>query len=190
MALFAEHGLNEAKLQSPHIFNTRMKSVEPRSFSYITNNINEKAVASLNQTGGTGFTLSPLFRFHNDDHGCDPTGLGWWMYTHFRGKGHTTVCMISAYQLCKNKRDYGSVWNQHCQYLCDHRNIVDPDHRAIFDAELLEEVRVRMNTGDSVVLGVDNNSDVCTNVLAKGLEDLGLHETILSLHAPASSPAT
>ena len=50
MALFAKYGLNEAKLQSPHLFNTRMKSVEPHSFSYITNNINEKAIASWNQT--------------------------------------------------------------------------------------------------------------------------------------------
>ena len=54
MALFAEHGLNETKLQPPHLFNTRMKSVEPHSFPYITNNINEKAFASWNQTGGTG----------------------------------------------------------------------------------------------------------------------------------------
>ena len=42
VAMFAEHGLNEAKLQLPHLFNTRMKSVEPRSFSYITNNINKR----------------------------------------------------------------------------------------------------------------------------------------------------
>ena len=91
MALFAEHGLNKAKLQSPYLFNTRMKSVEPRYFSYITNNINDEAVASWNQTEGVGFTLSPLFRSHKDDHGCDPTGLGRWTYVRFRGKGHTTA---------------------------------------------------------------------------------------------------
>ena len=47
-----------------------------------------------------------------------------------------------------------------------------------------------MNMGDSVVIGVDNNWDVHTSVLAKGLEDLGLRDAILSLHAPASPPAT
>jgi len=119
MALFAEHGLNGAKRQSPHLFNTRMKSMGPRSFSYITNNINEKAVAYWNQTGGTGFTINLLFRSHKDDHGCDRTGLGRWTHLRFRGTGQTTVRMISAYRPCQNKRDYGSVWNQHCQYFDD-----------------------------------------------------------------------
>ena len=109
VALFAEHGLNEAKLQSYHLFYTRMKSVETRSFSYITNNINEKDVASWNQIRGTGFTLSPLFRSHKDDHGCDQTGLGRWTYMRFRSEGHTKVCTILAYQPFKNKLDYGSV---------------------------------------------------------------------------------
>jgi len=44
--------------------------------------------------------------------------------------------------------------------------------------------------GDSVVLGADNNSDVRTSALAKDLEDLGIRDAILSLHAPASPPAT
>jgi len=49
VALFAEHGLNVAKLQSQQLFRINMKSVEPYSFSYITNNINKKDVASWNQ---------------------------------------------------------------------------------------------------------------------------------------------
>ena len=47
-----------------------------------------------------------------------------------------------------------------------------------------------MNIGDSVVLRVDNNSDVRTSTLAKGLEDRVLRDVILSLHAPASPQAT
>ena len=190
VALFAEHGLNEAKLQSPHLFSARMKSTESRSFSYITNNINEKSAAAWDQTGGTGFTLSPLFRSYKDDHGCDPTGLGRWTYVRFRGKGTTTICMISAYRPCKNKDGYGCVWNQHCRYFSEYRNLADPNPHAIFDEELLAEVRKRMNMGDIVVLGVDNNHDVRTSVLAKGLEELGLRDAVLSLHAPASPPAT
>ena len=108
----------------------------------------------------------------------------------FRGKGHTAVCIISAYRPCQNKRDYGSVWNQLCWYFSDHRNIADSNHHAIFDEELLEEVRVWMNLGDSIVLGVGNNSGIRTSALAKGLEDLGLRDAILCMHAPASPPAT
>ena len=98
--------------------------------------------------------------------------------------------MISAYRLCQNKRDYGSVWYQHYRYFSEHRNVADPDPYTIFDEELLEEVRVGMTLGDSVVLGVNNSYDVRTSALAKGLEDLGLRDAILSLHAPASPPAT
>ena len=43
---------------------------------------------------------------------------------------------------------------------------------------------------DIVILGVDNNSDVRISALAMGLEDLGLRDVSLSLHAPALSPAT
>jgi len=75
-------------------------------------------------------------------------------------------------------------------YFSEYRNITNPDLHAIFDEELLEEVRVRMDMGDSVVIGVDNNWDVRTSVLAKGLEDLGLRNVILSLYTPASPPAT
>jgi len=59
--------------------------------------------------------------------------------------------MISAYRPGKNKLEFGSVWNQHCRYFSEHRNIANPDPHTIFGEELLEEVRVRMNMGDSVV---------------------------------------
>ena len=44
---------------------------------------------------------------------------------------------------------------------------------------------MRMDMGDSL-----NNSDIRTSDLAKGLEELGLRDAILSLRAPASPPAT
>ena len=44
--------------------------------------------------------------------------------------------------------------------------------------------------GDSVVLGVDNDSDNRTSALEKVLEELGHRDAILSLHAPASPLAT
>ena len=47
-----------------------------------------------------------------------------------------------------------------------------------------------MNDGDSIVLGIDGNDDVHTSVLSQQLIALGLCDAILTLHAPASPPAT
>ena len=47
-----------------------------------------------------------------------------------------------------------------------------------------------INAGDSIVLGVDDNYDVRTSDLSQKLTELGLRDAILTLHAPASPPAT
>jgi len=47
-----------------------------------------------------------------------------------------------------------------------------------------------MIAGDSTVLGIDGNDDVCTSFLSQKLIELGLSDAILTLHAPASPPAT
>ena len=190
VALIAEHCLNEAKLPLRDLFQTRMREVTPDSFSYITNNINEKDVASWNQTGGTGFTISHLFKSHKTTHGCDPTGLGRWSSVRFRGKADTSVRMISAYRPTCNKDGYGSVWNQQCRYFSENLNIEDPNPQSLFEEHLVEEIVSFMNAGDSIVLGVDGNYDVRTSALSQKLTELGLRDAILTLHAPASPPAT
>ena len=98
--------------------------------------------------------------------------------------------MISAYIPTCNKDGYGSVWNQHCHYFSEHLNIADPNPHSLFEEHLIEEKVSFMNAGDSIVLGVDGYDDVCTSDLSKSLIELGLRDAILTLHAPASPPAT
>ena len=67
---------------------------------------------------------------------------------------------------------------------------MEPDILSLFDRALLDAVKTWLDMGDSVVLGIDMNDDVRTSTLTKGLQDLGLSNAVLSLHSPASPPAT
>ena len=188
VSLVAEHCLSGRGLELSHTFNQRMKRVDASSFSYLVNNRNEEA--AWKQVGGTGFTLNRTFRAHKLDHGGDSTGLGRWTHVRFKGKANLTVSMVSAYRPCRSPDHVGSVWNQHRRYFRDHHDIPHPDPHDIFDTDLLAMLSLRLEAGDCVVLGIDHNDDVRTSRLSQGLRSLGLSDAILSLHAPASPPAT
>ena len=183
IALFAEHCLNEQHLDLLDTFNYRMRRADRGSFSYLVNNIND--VSAWNQTGGTGFTLNKTFKSHKIDHGCDPTGLGRWTHARFRGKANASITVFSPYRPCRSLECLGSVWNQHCRYYRDQCDISQPNPQLLFDADLLAAISTRLEAGDGVILGVDNNDDVRTSALCQGLKALGLCDAILSLHSPA-----
>lgn len=97
VSLFAEHCLNESKLPHCNTFNPRMKSKAKQSYSYILNNKHEASTASWYLVGGTGFTMSHLFKSQKLNHRGDPTGLGRWVFSRFQGRGTSTLCVYAAY---------------------------------------------------------------------------------------------
>ena len=60
----------------------------------------------------------------------------------------------------------------------------------LFDRDLITAVNAQMQAGDSVVLGIDQNSDTRNSPLSTLSTGLGLSEAILTLHRPASPPVT
>ena len=60
----------------------------------------------------------------------------------------------------------------------------------LFDRDLINAVNAQLQAGDSVILGIDQNSDTRNSPLSTLLTGLGLSEAILTLHRPASPPAT
>ena len=103
------------------------------------NNTNEDS--DLRQYGGTGLTISPLFRSHQIFHGSDPTKLGRWTNDRFRGIANTTIRTIAAYRPCNNDVGVDTVWNQHVRYFQENDNITNQNHIALFDRDLLDEMK-------------------------------------------------
>ena len=54
----------------------------------------------------------------------------------------------------------------------------------------MEAIQQRIDIGDSIVLGIDHNSDVCTGPLALLLRRMGLCDSILDLHGSCFALAT
>ena len=65
-----------------------------------------------------------------------------------------------------------------------------PNLLSLFDRDITEAIQQRIDMGDSIVLGIDHNSDVRTGPLALLLRHMGLRDSILDLHGSCSAPAT
>ena len=105
----------------------------------IFNNTNEDS--DWRQYGGTGLTMSPLFRSHHISHGSDPTKLGRWTHARFRGNANTAIRTIAAYHPCNSDVGIDTMWNQHVRYFQEHDNIANPNHVALFDRDLLNDMK-------------------------------------------------
>jgi len=187
VSLYTEHCLNEKVLDPQSTFSNRIKSSNSATFTYISNNTTEDSPWNL--TGGTGFTIHHSLLSHKSSHGSDPTGLGRWTFVRLKGKHDSSISIFSAYRPCKNTTSLGSVWCQQQRYF-QLQGDISPDPCRTFDKDLLTAIMSSLDSGDNVVLGVDNNDDVRTSYLSTKLKNLGLTDAILSQHAPSSPPAT
>ena len=70
------------------------------------------------------------------------------------------------------------------------RMIQTPNPRARFGKDHCRSISTRLTAGNSVILGIDHNADVRTGDLPLKLKDLGLIDSILTLHSAASSLGT
>ena len=70
--LFAEHGLNQSKMQAQDHWNERI----PFHYSILTYNKTELDRAAAHQYGGTGIVCKEEATARKFSHGCDESGLG------------------------------------------------------------------------------------------------------------------
>lgn len=98
--------------------------------------------------------------------------------------------MYAAYYPVKNPQNPGSAWNQQCQFFSDTRDDPSPNPRALCAEDPCGSISTRMTAGDSVILGIDRKEDIITDALALKVKDLGLIDSILSLHSASSPPVT
>ena len=119
--------------------------------------------------------------------GKDPSGLGRWAWTRYRGRQGINLRIVVAYRPVLNTTGPLSVWNQQKAYFEN----VDDDRcpREAFTDDLCKEVVSWMEAGDQVVLGMDANEDVRYSSLSLKLRTLGMEEAIIKQHG-RNGPAT
>ena len=93
------------------------------------------------------------------------------------------------------------MWNQHIRYFHENDNIANsnpnPNPVALFNRDLLDELKKWLEMGDSIVPGIDVNGDVRPSFndrrsveFVSALVTMGLRDAVLSLHPSLPPPAT
>ena len=191
VVLYAEHCLNQnlKKIPTTERFYQQMTNVNLSSLSKIGFNVRANNNTPYNYPCSTALTIDYISRGHHVGNGVDSLGLGRWTCICLEGRLNTFASYIVAYQPCCNEKDVASTWNQNARYFSV-KGIQSLNPRDIFDVDLIALLRIMLQNGDKVILGIDMNEDRQNDKLAKRLKELGLKDLILSTHPSASPPTT
>ena len=139
------------------------------------------------QFGGVANFSVGKIAYKCQDHGKDPTNLGRWVWTRYRGQGSIKLKVITAYAPGPYTT-VGSVNAQH-QLLFDSQN-KKRESRAAFKQDLLEMVAESIAGGDQVMLLMDANEKVNDEAFLSPFENLGLHEAVFQHWPMDEAPNT
>jgi hypothetical protein len=113
------------------------------------------------------------------DKGWDPTNMGRWCWTKFRGRNDHCLRIFSAY--CPNPPSGpGSVATLQRTVMLARQDFRDPRMALIQDLD--KEVSEVIKNGELVIIMLDGNSDMRNSSLATMLSNLNLREVILQCH--------
>ena len=177
------------KVHPEHHWRERIRPIFKTSTSVLAYNTQEtELISSPFQAGGAGLTLGDELTARKTDFGIDPSGIGRWAWIKITGKSGFTVVLIASYRPNNNRRDAGSVWNQHRRHFL--RQTENREPIVSFDQDLLQSMQGWLDEGNSIILGIDANEDVRSGTLSLQLQALGLREAVTAQHSHLSPPAT
>jgi len=101
--------------------------------------------------------------------GCDPSGLGCWMWTCFWGKHAHHTHIITCYHLVKNDKGPLSVYNQ---YFLQHQ--VDQCPIQQYMTDLQSAIEQWQDDSDLLIVGSDWNEEVSSPSWQAFWNNLGL----------------
>jgi hypothetical protein len=136
------------------------------------------------QVGGCGITVLEEYASMKVGHGTDSTGLGRYCWVLLQGRQDTKVRLVTAYRPVENKRDAGSVWNQHVRYFRKEYGLCDVNPREQVMDDLLEEVSGWVAENETVIVGMDVNQNIRDPNLRARFHQAGLVEAISRHHSP------
>jgi hypothetical protein len=120
------------------------------------------------QPGGTATIVVDRWTSRIITTGMDPHNLGRWSYIILRGKSDSTICIITAYRVCKvkytgpktayqqQKRQLSSIFRDQ-----NKMPIIDPHKQFIVD--LQSWIASLQSTGTQIILCLDNNEELLPN---------------------------
>ena len=121
--------------------------------------------------------------------GCDPTGLGRWVWTRFQGRNGRTLRIITGYRPNPDSSDSTStVFSQHQQFLLAQND--DREPRLAFLEDLGTAIHEWQNLGDLLVLCLDANEPVRGGAICRFTRQWDLIDVHHNKHPDLSPTAT
>jgi len=139
------------------------------------------------QYGGTAVFSNNQAAHRVISSGFDKSNLGRWAWTRYKGRGSSTLRIISAYRP-NPPTGPKSVYAQHNVYFLSKG--VNQCPRKSFLEDLQKDLTEFMESGDQLILMLDGNCNMRDSDLQKMLMELTLHEIIINKHGnlgPATS---
>ena len=139
------------------------------------------------QYGGTAVFSNNQAAHRVISSGFDKSNLGRWAWTRYKGRGSSTLSIISAYRP-NPPTGPKSVYAQHNVYFLSKG--VNQCPRKSFLEDLQKDLTEFMESGDQLILMLDGNCNMRDSDLQKMLTELTLHEIIINKHGnlgPATS---
>jgi hypothetical protein len=156
-------------------------SVAWNQHAYTKSRRNFGGVANISDAGD--------FTYRVNDSDNDPSGLGRWTWTTFRGKNQIIVCVITGYPPCVDYSDKpNSVFSQHERYCAKKKDECDP--RRAFYEDLDYDMQVWLAAGNLIVLGLDANEHVWQGTTLEFIDKWGLVDVHTDRHSHLSTVAT
>ena len=145
-------------------------------------------VKQVQQHGGVAILARGDTCFYAAGAGTDPSKMGRWCWTRYRGKNEHYLRVVSFYRPCDSKGGERTVSAVQRRCLQDDDDVRDPRKAFLEDFQL--EIESWTDAGDALVICGDINDDILGGTVEEFFEDLGLRHLIFSKHDSAQAPPT
>ena len=143
----------------------------------------------IHQYGGTAILALGPTTFYAAGAGKDPSGLGRWCWTRYRGADNTHFRIVSFYRPNVNTQSTElSVAAQHTRYLYSQKD--DRPPRTAFLQDLHTDLESFQSAGDLLVVCGDMNQDILSGEITQFFNSLQMKNLTFSRHDPTQAPAT
>ena len=183
-----ETNLNWPLLEQEHHWKERTTGIWENSHSITSYNRHDIRSNTPFQPGGTLIHSNgkSCHRIISCDH--DPTGLGRWCSTRYRGRHDITLRVICAYRPCSpHTAGPSTIHSQHQRYYDEHDD--DRTPRKAMMEDLLTQIRQWRTNGDQIIIMIDCNEDIRSPTIKNSFQSVGLKE-IITNNRDENAPAT
>jgi hypothetical protein len=172
----AETNLDWRMVPEDHKLHARTKEWWPSlHLSYSFNHTQPPSTPT--QYGGTALFSIDKAAHRIIEKGQDPTGLGRWCWSRYRGKSSHTLRVFSAYRPNPPQGPM-SVYAQHSLHLRSQADQRCP--RLAFLEDLTLQVAESKETGDMIIILLDGNTNMKESDLTQVFTSLSLREVLLT----------